>query len=251
MRLIQLSDPHLIASGTERVRGHSPLSNFKVALSKVPSYSPDLLLITGDICHNGSRKGYFHCNQALKEIPKSIELSVISGNHDHPEIMREVLDNRISIGPSEIIFEEARLITLSSHLPNSAKGLLGSSQLSWLKERVSDKLHEGKPLLIALHHQPIILYDNFWDSVGLVDSESFVEILETINELKAVLFGHLHQHWQGTLPNRKDVQLLASPSTLCSFPAIQQCPLDKHNRMGGRLIEIDKEGRLSQSLLRW
>ena len=52
MRLVQLSDPHLVAFNHRLVRGQNPLLNFQCALQQATSHSPDLLLITGDLCHD-------------------------------------------------------------------------------------------------------------------------------------------------------------------------------------------------------
>ncbi len=251
MRLIQLSDIHLTASYTKLVRGSNPLKNFKLALQEVISYCPDILLITGDICHDESKGGYLQCQKALEVIPNSVELAVIAGNHDNPTLMKQIFDRRIIVGPSELNYDNARVLILCSHFSNHDEGRLGVEQLDWLKERVFDRRYRGKPLLIALHHQPLKVGDKFWDSIGLIDSSQLIEILKPIDELKAVIFGHMHQHWRGELPGRKDVQLLASPSTLCSFPAIQPCPLGKPDTSGARLIEIDKQGNFNQKLLRW
>jgi Icc protein len=66
-----------------------------------------------------------------------------------------------------------------------------------------------------------------------------------------VVFGHIHQHWQGQLPGRADVPLLGCPSTLCSFAAVQPCPLGRPEDPGGRLVELLAGGGIRQRLLRW
>ena len=42
------------------------------------------------------------------------------------------------------------------------------------------------------------------------------ELLRPHRALRAVLFGHIHQHWQGAWATRPDVLLLGCPSTLCT-----------------------------------
>ena len=105
--------------------------------------------------------------------------------------------------------------------------------------------------MVAVHHPPLPIGSSWLDAIGLVDGEALIKLLTPVNELCAVVCGHIHQHWQEVLPGRKDVLLLGCPSTLCSFEAVQPCPLGREDEPGGRLIELDESGTLFEMLLRW
>ena len=46
------------------------------------------------------------------------------------------------------------------------------------------------------------------DAIRLLDQASLEELLRPHRALRAVLFGHIHQHWQGAWATRPDVLLL-------------------------------------------
>ena len=52
MRILQLSDPHLMAAELATVRDKPPLERFTQALAIAVGQKPDLLLITGDLCQD-------------------------------------------------------------------------------------------------------------------------------------------------------------------------------------------------------
>ncbi|MCP9914136.1 hypothetical protein KBZ07_12130, partial [Cyanobium sp. BA20m-14] len=60
MRLIQLSDPHLLAAAHGLWRGRQPWACFERALEQAWIQAPaaDLLLLSGDLCQDESWAGY-------------------------------------------------------------------------------------------------------------------------------------------------------------------------------------------------
>ena len=104
---------------------------------------------------------------------------------------------------------------------------------------------------MALHHPPLPIGDPLFDAIGLEEGERLVGLLAASPRVRGVVFGHVHQHWQGTLPGRPEVPLLGCPSTLCPFGPVQPCPLDLADRPGGRLLELTAEGEIRHRLLRW
>ena len=77
------------------------------------------------------------------------------------------------------------------------------------------------------------------------------ELLRPHRALRAVLFGHIHQHWQGFWATWPDVLLLGCPSTLCSFKAVQPCPLGRADDPGGRLLDLTPDGARSAPCCAW
>ena len=115
----------------------------------------------------------------------------------------------------------------------------------WMVERD----HQGQ--ITALHHPPIAIGDAGMDAIRLLDQACLEELLRPHRALRAVLFGHIHQHWQGSWVMRPDVLLLGCPSTLCSFKAVQPCPLARADDPGGRLLELTADGAVRHQVLRW
>ena len=129
MKIIQLSDIHLLSSSESLIKGRNPLIHLKCALNESIKYNPDLILITGDICEDESRSGYKHLKEELKLISNSTTIALLPGNHDNPTIMNDVLAPYATIAPAEIICKGVRLIILSSHIDGRIEGIIEQSQI--------------------------------------------------------------------------------------------------------------------------
>jgi len=253
MRIIQLSDIHLVSSREALIKGRNPMIHLKCALNESIKHNPDLILITGDICEDESRSGYKHLREELRSLSNSITIALLPGNHDNPIIMNEVLSPYATIAPAEILLKGIRLIILSSHIDGRIEGVIEQSQIKWLNERLKDETHKGSPLFIALHHPPLKIGDPFLDSVSLRNGDELLNIFKDIDELKAILFGHIHQYWISKLSNKNKSYLLGCPSTLCSHKSRYTSlkPVENENDIGGLLIEIDNKGIFTHKLIRW
>jgi len=251
MRILQLSDPHLLADPDGRCRGRQPLPALREAVRQSllqigPASPPDLLLISGDLCQDESWGGYVR----LRELLESLELPValLPGNHDQALLLRAVLGRRATVAPALLPLGPWQLLLLASHRPGQLAGWLGSRQRIWLEHQLA--IGTG-PLLVALHHPPLPIGASELDAIGLRDAAPLLRLLAATPRLKAVLFGHVHQHWQGLLPGRPDVSVYGCPSTLCGFGPVQPCPLERPEDPGGRLLELLPTGEIRQRLLRW
>ncbi len=255
MRILQLSDPHLLADPAGLCRGVVPLRRLREGLAQALDLlarrgtPPDLLLISGDLCQDESLGGYVRLRELLQGWPTPLPpLALLPGNHDHPMLLRAALGRQAVIAPAELVLGGWRLLLLDSHRSGRVAGRLGERQLAWLAGRLAAA---PGPVLVALHHPPVPIGDPGLDGIRLEDGERLLALLRPCPGLAAVLFGHVHQHWQGALPGRGAVPLLACPSTLCAFPAVQPCPLDAPAAPGARLLTLGAGGEIRQELLRW
>ena len=90
MRILQLSDPHLVAADQGLVRGRPSLANFEEALRCGVATNPDLVLVTGDLCQDESWGGYVRLRRALTKYVRC-PVALLPGNHDHPLLLDAVL----------------------------------------------------------------------------------------------------------------------------------------------------------------
>lgn len=254
MRLLQLSDPHLLADPDGLVRGRPALALLRrgIHCAEVElDGPPDLLLISGDLCHDESWGGYVRLRELLAPLPWPVAL--LPGNHDHPQLLRAALGRRAAVAPQRLEINGVLLLLLDSHRPGCVGGWLGERQLGWVAQQLSQL--GGRPLLVAVHHPPLAIGDPGLDAIALHDGAALLELLRPVPGLQAVLFGHVHQHWQALLPGRSPqlapVLLLGCPSTLCGFGPVQPCPLARPDDPGGRLLELRPGQPLRQRLLRW
>lgn len=250
MQILQLSDPHLVAGDVARVRNRPALPLWLRALEQVASLKPDCLLITGDLADDESWGGYRRLRDALADCV-SCPVAVLPGNHDRPLFLKAVLGRHHVTAPAELLVKGVRLLLLNSHWCGHAAGRLGRNQLLWLEQRLQNPGSDNQPLVVALHHPPLPIGHPVLDGMNLIDQDALRQLLVPIDSLRAVVFGHIHQHWQGNWSERPEVPLLGSPSTLQSMQHIQPCPVDRALDPGGRLLEIDPTGDLRHRVLRW
>ena len=260
MRLLQLSDPHLLADPQGWCRGRQPLPLLRHALAQAHAQleaagtPADQLLISGDLCQDESWGGYMRLKEAIDGSPfaRLDPPWLLPGNHDHGLRLRSALGRRALLAPRLVESRGWQVLLLDSQLSGSVAGRLGARQLAWIEAVLAGS---DLPLLVAVHHPPGPIGDPDFDAIALDDGESLLELLAASGRCRAVLFGHIHQHWAAVRRTDRDsgaaLQLWGCPSTLCAFPAVQPCPLDRPQDPGGRLLELLPGGEIRQTLLRW
>jgi Icc protein len=252
IRVLQLSDPHLLADPGGLCRGRPALAclqhGWQQALAQL-GQPPDLLLISGDLCQDESWGGYIQLRQLLErwELP----VALLPGNHDHGALLRAALGRQAWIAPARVPLAGWSLLLLSSHRPGAVAGWLDPAQLAWLRQQLATA---DQPLLVALHHPPLAIGSPELDRIALQRPQELLDLLRASPWVRGVVFGHVHQHWQGELlrPSPGPSLLLwGCPSTLAAFPAAQPCPLGRNNWPGGRCLELAADGGITTRLLRW
>lgn len=253
MNILQLSDPHLLANPADTIAGRHPATllaeGLRRALAQLgeEGVAVDRLLLSGDLCDDESWGGYVALREVLRDWSGPIDL--LAGNHDQPTLLRAVMGRRAQIAPAAVALGPWRLLLLHSHRPGCVGGWLGDRQLHWVAEQL--QAAPPGPVLVAVHHPPVPIGDPAFDPIGLHDGPELLRLLARCSGVKGLVFGHVHQHWQGGLPGRPAVPLLGCPSTLRAFGPTQPCPLGRPEWPGGRLLCLSAEGEIRQRLLRW
>jgi Icc protein len=206
------------------------------------------MVVAGDVFESNqlSAQTLSRALDALNSVP--VPVFLLPGNHDHPSLLRAALGRQAVIAPAAIDLGDWRLLLLDTHRAGRVDGELGPDQLVWLQQQLQAA---DRPLLVALHHPPVPIGHSVMDGIALQHPAALLELLVACPWLRAVTFGHIHQHWQGLLPGRPDVQLLGCPSTHRQFEAVQACPLGRAGDPGGRIWELAPAGRWQQHLRRW
>ena len=125
VRLLQLSDPHLLADPQGWLHGCQPNALLAAALKQAlpPGAAPfDLLLISGDLCQDESWGGYVRLGQLLSA--RDWPVALLPGNHDHPSLLRAALGRQAVIAPAAIDLGDWRLLLLDTHLPAPSQSSL-------------------------------------------------------------------------------------------------------------------------------
>jgi Icc protein len=162
----------------------------------------------------------------------------IPGNHDDPEAMRREL----SVAPFRLNgaheFGTWNFVMLDSFDPGCVGGRLTSAELARLDQALSNC---PKHAMICLHHHPVAMGSRWLDTIGLANAADFWKILDKHAHVRAVVWGHVHQAYEGT---RGKVQLFATPSTGAQFlPGSDRFALDARPP-AYRTFELHDDGRI-------
>jgi len=170
--IAQVSDIH--------IGGHTPGSGerFSAAIAEVNTMTrqPDLVLLTGDLTHNGSPDEW---NELLARLePLDAPWEAIAGNHDRN--IAEIAGHRsIAAGPNRLI------------LVDSSNDSFGSNDANWLNQELV--ANPDSSTVIAIHHPPFETGIWWMDCVGLEGKELFEEVVRRHPQVIQVLSGHVHR----------------------------------------------------------
>ena len=113
----------------------------------------------------------------------------------------------------------------------------------WLLPKTSG----GRPVLVSLHHHPVSVGCEWLEPIGLRNPEALFAVLERYPQVRALVWGHVHQEldqYRGT------VRLLASLSTCVQFaPSSKEFQVD-HEAPGYRWLRLHADGRLETGVSR-
>ncbi len=189
------------------VNTRSSLKRVLAAARRQPK--PDLVLATGDLVHDESAAGY----RTLASMLQTLETPVaaIAGNHDALESLHDISGNNFHVGGSHRLGAWC-IVLLNSLVPGETHGHLQATELEFLDSALG-QAHESQ-VLVALHHQPVPIGCTWLDRIGLSNADEFFAVLDNHQNIRAVLWGHVHQAFES---QRRGVHLLATPSTCAQF----------------------------------
>ena len=209
-KLAQISDMHLQDDPNGLQRGVNPEKRFLDVLAKTVEQSPDLLLLTGDLSHHSSA-AYERLVCYLSELP--FPCLWIPGNHDLVGDMAALA----SYGFGQKVYETPSwkfiLLDSTANPDGKGSGALSEPELDFLQTELAEVSAEQSVLLV-LHHNPVSVNSAWQDEIMLSNADQFWSLVDTCEQVKAVLFGHVHQAWE--IP-RKQVKLFSAPSTAAQF----------------------------------
>jgi Icc protein len=238
LRLTQFTDPHLYGSETETLRGIAtfPALTATLAQAQQHDWPPDAVLVTGDLVQDDPA-GYAQFRRVFG--PLGMPVLCIPGNHDEPVTMRRELSAAPFVVGGHVDLGPWRIVLLDSCKPGSASGLLSAQSLAGLEESLASA--PNRHCMVCLHHHPIAMDSRWLDRVGLENAAEFLQIIDRHRNVRAVVWGHVHQSYDGL---RKGVRLLATPSTCAQFlPQAADFALDRRPP-AYRTLELHADGSL-------
>lgn len=168
------------------------------------------VVVTGDLIQDNSAEAYVRFRDLM--LPLNLRIHCVPGNHDVRDLMKPVCSRPPF---SYCAYEEVGdwlLVGIDSCVKGVAGGAVSREEL----ERLSDIVvrSPAKHVLLALHHPPVPMGSKWLDSVGLKNGDEVLQRLRTLNRVRAVIFGHVHQVYDGDYDG---IRILATPSTCRQF----------------------------------
>ncbi len=216
LNLLQITDCHLTKDAKSDLLGVVTRDSLGAVLARVAANiqsqvhaAPDFMVASGDLAQDASAQAY----QYFREETKSLcELSGwFSGNHDDTQVMTQSLPDK-EVFSKVRRFDHWQIILLDSSVRGSVHGHLNDSELDLLEKTLLEApdLHT----LVCLHHHPLDIGSTWLDKIGLHNRDAFFDILDRFDNVRGVLWGHIHQEWDS---KRRGVSMLATPSTCIQF----------------------------------
>lgn len=242
--LLQLSDPHLFADSGTSLQGVDTEASFRAVLGQALGEHPTAaaLLLTGDLAQDESADAYRRLGQLLQAT--HLPAHLIPGNHDNTKLM-QALDGGHVHTQRSARYGNWRLIMLDSQRPGSEGGHLSDHELRDLQAALNDD--PDSHTLICLHHNAVDTGSAWLDTMTLDNSDALFGILDHHLQVRAVLWGHVHQQQEGRYG---DIHLLGCPSTCFQFkPNCQDFTLDPI-APGYRWLRLFPDGSLETGIMR-
>ncbi len=237
LRLVQLTDLHLLTDAKAKYRDIYPQVNFLQTLALAQQLKPDYLVLTGDLAEDEQETTYAWLHEQLNL--SGLKWLWLAGNHDNAQFMRQ-------FAPTNFYIEELHwlLVGLNSQLFGATQGYLTAEQL----ELVERALAQPKPVYFALHHHPITVGSTWKDELGLTNATQFNQLLQATRPKTAIIsFGHIHQEFYA---QQGHLTYLGCPATSVEFTARSNTfSLTPQALPRLRLLRLSPEGKFSTRVL--
>lgn len=217
IRLIHLTDPHLFGDEHGALRGIETLASLQRALAHARAHEapPDAWLVTGDLVQDDAG-GYAHFRRCFAGLDRPV--LCLPGNHDDPAALHQALAGEPFRVGGFADLGAWRIVLLDSVVPGAARGRIEAAELQRL-----DATLAGAPrrhALVCLHHHPVSMASRWLDQVGLENHLEFLAVTERHRQVRAILWGHVHQSFEALRKGAAAVHALhlrAVPAALGRF----------------------------------
>lgn len=245
LTLVQITDCHLQNDASQRYRDVDVETGFDQVLERSLAQQPDLLLLTGDLVHHGGPQGYqrLYCKLSSLAVP----CYWIPGNHDDAELMQQI-GGAMNLRTVEQGGWVIVLLDSTAEPDGRGSGSLAQQELDFLRNQL--RQHADKPVLVALHHNPLPVNSRWQDQIMLANATAFWQIIDDHSNVRAVICGHLHQsgHQQ-----RQGVDLYTTPASSVQFkPGCDELLLEDRAGVcapGFRVIQLLPAGDISTRVI--
>lgn len=177
-------------------------------------------LITGDLIQDDSAEAYEVFRDLL--LPLNMRMHCIPGNHD----VRALMQAACSRPPFSYCAKEEigdwLIVGIDSCVSGQAGGAVTVHELQRLDDAIRSS--EASHVLVHLHHPPVAMGSRWLDTVLLDNGDALLQRLHELARVRMVLFGHVHQPYDG---ERHGIRIVGTPSTCSQFaPGSEEFAVD-------------------------
>jgi Icc protein len=223
VRLVQLTDCHILAGADDRMYGMNTRRSFESVCLAAIDDDPglDLLLATGDLSQDASAASYRYLADRFEEI--GLPLFWIPGNHDDDAVMREHLQGECIFPARQVLAGAWQIVLLDSTIKGEVAGCVAPRQLEFLARALH--AYPERHALVCLHHQALPAGSQWLDNYGLRQSRQLVDALTSHSNVGAVLWGHVHQQAHHRIDG---IEWMSTPSSCVQFkPGSESFAIDE------------------------
>lgn len=253
MKILQITDTHLFAASDNEddqpmLFGFNTFESLRHVIELVNKQDVpfDLVVLTGDLSEDETAGSYRRLAELLSSLAKPVYY--LFGNHDNSNMAFEVFSEYpLFKHEREIVLENWLIVLLNSKIDGKQEGNLAQEELDRLKSLLN--LHSEKHALVCLHHNPINMDPDRFDKYILQNAKEFFSVLDSnvSKNVRGVMWGHVHQEYYS---QRRDVTLMATPSTCAQFtPSETGIKLD-YKPPGYRSLKLHKNGFIETEVRR-
>ncbi|AXY55498.1 3',5'-cyclic-AMP phosphodiesterase [Acinetobacter chinensis] len=240
--IIQITDTHLMDQEDLDFVSINPEQTFKAVIQDIMEKYPeaDAIIHTGDLAQVPVVSTYERYINFMETL--NVPFYQIPGNHDNSECF-PFYDHKDEIHTIQL--GQWSICLMNSAVKGKVDGWVEQAQLEQLNQILQD--NQDQSIVLACHHHPFEMKSRWIDNHKLKNTEQLTDILGQHNNIKAVLFGHVHQdslhEWNG-------IPFLSTPSTCVQFkPLSEKFALDEQ-APGYRVMHLHENGRFETQVHR-
>ncbi len=200
--LIQITDTHILPPGEVLYGTIDTALHLRETVKEINRMRPlpDAVIFTGDLVEKGDNQGYQYFIDLIK--PLKMPAWVLPGNHDDPAVMQEsfaatpcfpVSDETRQYAVEDLPF---RILALNSRSDGTELPEFDEHKLAWLNAQLG---RSDKPVLIAIHHPPMITGIELIDMGGAEWYQGLKSVIAAHEQVKLVICGHCHTDLSGRI----------------------------------------------------
>ncbi|MDH3682076.1 MAG: metallophosphoesterase [Acidimicrobiia bacterium] len=231
LTIAHVSDFHVAGNPSFLLHGENTRANLAAVARSLGEHRPslDLILVGGDVSHDGSPESYEFVEQIFADF--ACPFVATPGNHDDRRRLAALFPTGNDVADGLLATERAKLAVVDSQIPGAEEGRVSSIPA------VADS---GDSLLLVLLHHDLVQPDGGGRPGMRIPHEELSKLL-TLSPPTVFLTGHRHLAMDVCIG---DVRILGAPATSTQFDFEGGVPRRSSRSIPGYRTLTVEDGRL-------